>query len=367
MGEAPQSTISSSAFRDLQKTAGNNECSVCGGMLTVAFLDGQLRIRCGNDKAHQGHRKIKSYSQMYDEGEAIPISIANNIERKRRREMKERATTLGLVKFQGVTKLSQAEAHIVVKSIWPDAPDLEVLKAAVLCRDFKINPLNPRTPIFLICYNKGKETETWSLQLGIGTKRWLASHQGTRPPSYVDGPRIMTDAEQKAIRGEVDDAKWWAITVVERDGNRYPGYGSFGKKDAVKGADKGNNPQNMAFTRSESAALHRMDPGGVPDVEVVDETYIREITPEAPQLEQPAARPASPAPGESGTQEESAPGPVVYKRDPTSIKTLAELWKAAYEDFNLQPAPAIQKLGYTRQVDVAETPAECYVRLAAMV
>jgi len=54
------------------------------------------------------------------------------------------------------------------------------------------------------------------------------------------------------------------------------------------------------------------------------------------------------------------------KRDPETIKTIAELYRACHEDFKLQPKDVLKELGYSSQADVTDTPAECYSRIAAV-
>jgi len=54
------------------------------------------------------------------------------------------------------------------------------------------------------------------------------------------------------------------------------------------------------------------------------------------------------------------------KRDPETIKTIADLYRACHEDFKLQPKEVLKELGYKSQVDINETPAECYRKIAAV-
>jgi len=54
------------------------------------------------------------------------------------------------------------------------------------------------------------------------------------------------------------------------------------------------------------------------------------------------------------------------KRDPETIKTIAELYRACHEDFELQPKEVLKELGYSSQADITETPAECYRKIAAV-
>lgn len=53
-------------------------------------------------------------------------------------------------------------------------------------------------------------------------------------------------------------------------------------------------------------------------------------------------------------------------RDPESIRSLNDLMRACFEDFKMQPKDVLKELGYKTQSDIAETPAECYRRIAAI-
>lgn len=54
------------------------------------------------------------------------------------------------------------------------------------------------------------------------------------------------------------------------------------------------------------------------------------------------------------------------KRDPDSIKTFADLYRACRTDFGLKPEQVIKELGFSSQSDITETPAECYRKILAM-
>jgi phage recombination protein Bet len=58
--------------------------------------------------------------------------------------------------------------------------------------------------------------------------------------------------------------------------------------------------------------------------------------------------------------------PAKPARDPETVKTIAQLYKACHEDFNLQPRDVIKELGYSSQADIAEKPSECYRRILAV-
>lgn len=60
------------------------------------------------------------------------------------------------------------------------------------------------------------------------------------------------------------------------------------------------------------------------------------------------------------------PKPEKPKRDPETIKTIQELYKACYEDWVMQPLEVIHDLGYKNQIDITELPKECYLKIRAV-
>jgi len=58
--------------------------------------------------------------------------------------------------------------------------------------------------------------------------------------------------------------------------------------------------------------------------------------------------------------------PAKPKRDPESIKNIAQLYSACFEDFKLQPKEVLKELGYSSQTDISETPSQCYRRIAVV-
>lgn len=190
--------------------------------------------------------------------------------------------------------ISKEYAIYLLKTIWPVAPDTEVIKAALICARYGLDPLLKE--VSLIKFDKRKWNpqtkqrekvgEDWVAVLGIKANRKIASGHGTRRYSYTDGPRVMTEQEQKDIMGQVEPEKIWAITrIKDSEGNTYPGYGFWPRDTEAYGNDKGNSPRNMAFIRSERNALDRMVPGELPDIEVGDESFV-ELKIDAKALEQ---------------------------------------------------------------------------------
>ncbi len=207
---------------------------------------------------------------MWRQGESIPLYIANKIEEKERRKMEQEhgeQTSKDLEQYIGKRLLTQEQVAIILRSIWPEAPALEVAKAALICHMYRLNPLMGH--LYLLPF-KDKDTGevTWAAVLGIVATRLIVSRNHCY--SYITGPRMMTEQEQEEIRGEVDKEHYWAITILQDEhGNSAPGYGNWLKEDKPYGRNKGNTGQNMAMIRSERNAFDRLFPEDMPtDIDV---------------------------------------------------------------------------------------------------
>jgi hypothetical protein len=359
-----------------------NVCAVCGGMLNV-FLDMNTHkayLACNSDQSHEG---IEREPSRYEKEGLASLNLPTRREMMEQELGKEKTTRL--MKYEGVVSLTKQEAMEVLRTIWPDAPDTEVLKAAMICHQYGLNPLMKH--VFLIPFKRRKEGKVvgvdWATVLGINANRLIAqrplrgrSHDYT----YLDlTPRRMTDAEQEKVLGEIDDSKIWAITKLKdiATGAEVMGVGSWPKDEVPHGAEKGNTKLNMACIRSERQALDRQYPGEMPQgVEVTDERFIEGevITPLK------GGEKSGETPGE-GEQREGESGETISSptkaqktkkigvstaRDPATIKTINELFKACFDDFNMQPDQVIQELGYSSQSDISELPSECYQKIAAV-
>lgn len=173
------------------------------------------------------------------------------------------------VKQSALNPITTREQAIeLLQKCWPGAPDSEIFRAAVICKDYGLHPLMGH--IFLIPFK-----DKWATVMSIKATRLIAARK--RRFSYIDdSPRMMTEAEQKKIFGKVDTANIWSITVLrDREGMEYRGYGCYPKGDKPYGMDKGNTPENMAHIRSERKAIDRAVPDTLPDVpEVIDSEYV---------------------------------------------------------------------------------------------
>lgn len=59
-------------------------------------------------------------------------------------------------------------------------------------------------------------------------------------------------------------------------------------------------------------------------------------------------------------------GEVKLKRDPTTIRSINELYQACNQDFKMQPKEVLKELGVSSLNDLIETPADCYRRIAVV-
>lgn len=289
---------------DLTAFAAKHLCLECGGPLEVRWWQGDYEMACGQNKAHIGTKSC------WD------APAANE------RRAKEMAVDKGMAlePYMGRTALTQDEAGHLLLKLWPDAPSTEVYKASLICWEYGLNPLMRH--MYLVKYdryeNKVKVGEDWSIQIGIGATRMIARRSGAY--SYEDNtPRIMTEAEQVTILGGVDEDRYWAITKIrDMHHNMAQGYGNWPKETRVKGDNKGNTPQNMAFIRSERAALDKLFPEKLPKGEVAATEYMdapvladhkrEQITNgKAPQAEAEQQAPPGAVPELTGTKETTPP------------------------------------------------------------
>ena len=184
-----------------------------------------------------------------------------------------------LEKYVGVVSLTKVQAMDIMRTIWPEAPDLEVLKAAMLCAQYGLNPLMKHVALIKFKRrNRKREVigEDWVTVMEISSNRLIARRRHNY--SYLDlSPRRMTEKEQTKINGEVDNTKVWALTHL-RDVDTAAevfGAGFWPLDEEVHGAEKGNTKLNMAKIRSERQALNRLYPAEMPQgVEVMEGKYI---------------------------------------------------------------------------------------------
>jgi len=202
----------------------------------------------------------------------------------------------------------QAAALDILRTSYPDAPEVEIKAAAIICATYDGDPL--MGDIFLIPYkDKDKGTVTWSRVCSIKFKRKLG--QRVSPFTYLDDtPRMLSEAEGVKIYGKrwasFSKGKIVAITKL-RDlatGKTSQGVGTWPESAGVIGAIKGNTQENMAFIRSESQAIERLNITAVPQMDVIDERFVDTTTGEI--LESPEVMELA-GPADNQPEEDTAP------------------------------------------------------------
>ena len=256
--------LSQKELKDLRL---RNICAECGD--TLAFWRDKLGepefLACHRHRINK-HEGIARQFTPPDERETLARRETDMESVAQHRELAVKGVPLtGL--------LTQEQATKILKTIWKGAPETEVYKAALICKDFGLHPLMKH--VYLLKYKLKDGSESWVTVLGIGATRLMMSRQGSF--SYTDDtPRIMSEAEQIRIFGKVDAANVVAITKLRtKDGLEAQGYGRYPSNGSPMGIDKGNSVENMAFIRAERNAFGRLFPDAkLPSVEVVDEQYM---------------------------------------------------------------------------------------------
>lgn len=294
----------------------NETCAECGSNLTVAWggsygFTGYI-LRCASDIKHTGIARSAKLNRM-DTPDDYQIG---NMQRTRRKALakqigEEKANQLAI--YAGKGQLTIPEAKEIILTIWPGAPEVEVKKAAIVCQIYGLNPLMKH--LYLIPFNTkvgDKWEKSFVMVLGIKASRIIARRKGEY--AYLDDtPRIMNEAEQVKIFGEVDKDNICAITRLnDRKGNSAIGIGKWPKTKEVQGGDKGNSKLNMAMIRSERQALERLFPDSMPSdaPDVIDERY--QDLPDGRQVETSTGEIIEPTPSVEGelvseSKEEQSP------------------------------------------------------------
>jgi len=257
---------------DLDKIRRKSRCSVCGARLNMYFdqESGRAFVACW-DWLRTHHEGIEREVSRYEKEGLAALNIPTR--RKIMAEEHGEVRTKALARLPTTGALTQSQAMHILKLVYPEAPEDEIIRCALLCRDFGLHPLMKE--VYLIPFKDKRGVDNYVTVLGIRATRKLVAQRGSY--SYLDNtPRVMTEQEQKDIFGEVDAGNIKAITKLKtREGLEAQGYGSWPRNKEPYGTDKGNSKANMAFIRSERNAFGRLFTDAIPQgVEVIDEAYV---------------------------------------------------------------------------------------------
>lgn len=402
---------------DLEGLVKYNRCAECSARLEV-FLDWKEHLTflaCANwNRTH--HEGIERKPSRYEmEGLAsLNIPTRREIMNQAYGEAKANA----LEKYQGGGLLTYSGAMEILKLVYPNCPEQEITRTAMLCRDFGLHPLMKE--VYLIPFkNKKTGKDDWATVIGITANRKIASAKKGAFSFLDDTPRAATKEEVDRQYGpNSHEARANIISICRLRGekeNTANGFGLYPKDKEPYGTDKGNTPRNMANIRAERQALDRLPGEAMPlkSFDVIDEVYAEapdtpavtvttesgEVDTSTGEIVEPMAEPpvniqaAKPEHWceEHGCQyERKARGSSVWYAhkasggwcneiktkavapakktsiDPATITTQTELYSACNKAFGLQPNEVLAELNVKTYSEITDTPAECYKRIASV-
>ncbi len=320
-----------------------NVCAECGSELYAYYdFDKHLPyLACSRVIGHQG------IAREYREPREL------NIPAWREKMEKEYGQEKGkeLARYHPAeTKLNQAQAMHILKLVYPNAPEDEIMRCAILCRDFGLHPL--KKEVYLIPFlNKKTGKKEWSTVVGIAADRKIAATQKGAYSFLDDTPRAASKDEvikQFGENSEETEKNLISICKVQGEsGNQSIGFGLWSKGNDPYGTDKGNTKRNMANIRAERQAVSRLPGRPLPQVEVIDEAYAEvpeigtvdtttgEVIEASEAENKPEATPEAP---EKATSTPEVIPPENTKPDLSTLefKNAGEFKAAALKHFNLQ-------------------------------
>lgn len=338
----------------MRESADKCICGECNGSLTIAWGGkwgwNEYILRCANSIDHHTIKR-PFLPSVYD----IPGFNLFNLNKKKEEMMTNQFGEKGvaLAKYHGAVSLTKAEAKEILLTVFPDAPEVEMQRAVLLCSSYQLNPLMGH--IFLIPF-KGQGKTTWATVIGIKAKRLLASRK--RSFSYLDdSPRIMMDEEQKKIFGKVDDKYIFAVTILQnpKTGAIARGYGKWEAGKEPYGTDKGNSAENMAFIRSESQALDRLCPGEMPQgVGVLDEEYAPSANLATGEFVEGEFQEVMKTSTKATPKAKTSPiNPENVEFDDTPIGNLGDLWTRC-KNFGITKSEGLELLELSSQEEITD-------------
>jgi len=265
-------------FDDLLEMRKKMKCQVCGGMLNL-FLDecGKAFLACA-DWHRSHHEGIEKEASRYQKEGLAALNIPTRRKILENEYGKETTTALDKAKIPTTGALTQPQAMHILKLVYPDVPEDQIIRTAILCRDFGLHPLMKE--VYIIGFKNTKTGKVdYSTVIGIAANRKMAADK-KGAYSFVDlSPRAASKEEIVKQYGENSDEErdnLISICILKGEkGNEAVGFGLWPKDKIPYGTDKGNTRRNMANIRSERQALDRLPGEAIPfrDFEVIDEAY----------------------------------------------------------------------------------------------
>ena len=419
---------------DLFELRKKNRCQVCGGKLNV-FLDHETHkayLACW-DWLRTHHEGIVKEASRYQKEGLASLNIKTRRETMEQQFGEEKTKALDKARLPMTGALTQPQAMHILKLVYPNVPEDQIIRTAILCRDFGLHPLMKE--VYILGFKNKSGGIDFATVIGISASRKMAADRKGAYSFLDDTPRAATPEEiikQYGKNSEEERDNLISICHLKGErGNEATGFGLWPKNKEPYGTDKGNTKRNMANIRSERPAYNRLPGEALPQIEVIDEAYaqvpdvgkvnvgtgqiiegeFKEVNPEslAPEpkskehwceehncpyekktrgsstwyahklpdgswcneakKKEQAPKAVSHIPESIGELPSDEPGAEVEhnkpERDPDTIKTINELQKALFEDFQLQPKQQLAELNLDSWTELAISPADAYKQVAA--
>ena len=183
--------------------------------------------------------------------------------------------TKALAKLPMSGALTQNQAMQILKLVYPNVPEPEIIRTAILCRDFGLHPLMKE--VYIIGFKNKVGGIDYSTVIGISASRKMAADRKGAYSFLDDTPRAATHEEIVKQYGQGSEEERDNIISICKlkgeQGNEATGFGLWPKNKEPYGGDKGNTKRNMANIRSERPTYNRLPGAALPPLEVIDEAY----------------------------------------------------------------------------------------------
>lgn len=317
--------ITELTYTEMQDFAKTHRCGICGSLLTVAwggkFGINSYVLRCSKDVTHTG---ITRHNKAEDE-------IKNTIKKEFKLDSKS------LMLMPEKTMLQRIDMAKFPQELTP--PEKKLLAQVAI--NYGFDPLMGEVTVYQgrpyvnIDGRYRKAQETGNLN-GVNTRP--ATKQERQDWDIPEGDYFFC-AEVRVKGAEHPFVGWGRVHASEikirpdKPGDKY--------KPVVM------NPQRMAEKRAEAQALRKAFHIPLPSVEDIgspedSDDKVIDVKVVPPKADLP--------------------------RDPTTIRTMGDLYQAVCQDFPVYRTRAdiLSDLGVTQQEDITESPDQCYLKIAEL-
>jgi len=357
------------------------QCADCGGLLTI-FPDpvDRYKLACAaNPSGHHGYIRRPSLTQLWRQGAALPLEIANRLEKKFGGEQMATTELMKLDKAEVERRMKVAMKHfgfVVDQYGASRAPNVEEMVLLVdYCLTYGFDPI-----LHEVCLYQGRP---YPMIDGLRRKAHeTGQYRGLRLEPILDkefkvalgfGPNDIV-FKATARKAEGDSLGLLDGTVGEYE--RYDGVTEAEITEMVtktkdgKPYETARNPviakrtANMAQVRAERDALRAAFSFQFPTTGHVIEAEYSEVK-EEPAVGIAAAVGGLAAMARKPKHEVKGEIPKPKLRDPATVKSVQDYLDACKEDFGLDEQAALAEANATTRMGIIN-PMESYRQVAAV-